>query len=62
MTGVDVERATLDADAEAAVLWRMVASKVRELSGVRQVLVSDSRREIVVIGNDYSHLALRGER
>ena len=59
MIAEPVEQATLGRDAERAILWRAVANKVRELDGVRQVLVSEARGEIIVIGNDYSHVALR---
>lgn len=54
-----VEQATLTSEAERAILWRTVANRLREMPDVRQVLVSDARREIIVIGNDYSHVALK---
>jgi enoyl-CoA hydratase/carnithine racemase len=43
-------------------LFAKVAAALRSLeddAGVRQVIVSTSRGEVVVVGSDYSHVALR---
>lgn len=55
----DTEQVTLDDAARRDRLWRSVTDAVRSLPDVRQVIVSDSKREITVIGNGYEFVALR---
>jgi hypothetical protein len=52
---------TLQEEAASVSLFAKVADAVRAMEtseDVRQVIASEARGEIVVIGHDYSHVAL----